>query len=238
MDTKVFRAPGLISAALSALVALGVMAAPAGAAEVQDAACLVSSGTYYQPGSTTRMAETFTALHTGSLTRAQFSIYKENGSTGDYALDVRTLDGSGVPTEYVLASTTFSNNAVPNGQYIISGTFSAPASVVAGQRYALAVSRPGGSQIAIEILMTNPCSDGPLFGSPGSGSAWTLPSGGNNDARFAVFVTPSTPTSAAATTPTGQRAAALASCKKRAKKHNWSHKRLKKCKRNANLLPI
>ena len=43
--------------------------------------------------------------------------------------------------------------------------------------------------------------------------------------------TPTTPT------PTGQRLAALASCKKRAHKHHWSHKRLKKCKRKANLLP-
>ena len=38
--------------------------------------------------------------------------------------------------------------------------------------------------------------------------------------------------------PTGQRAAGLASCKKRARKHNWSHKRLRKCKRQANLLPV
>jgi hypothetical protein len=38
--------------------------------------------------------------------------------------------------------------------------------------------------------------------------------------------------------PTGQRAAALKSCKKRAHKHHWSHKRLKKCKRKANLLPV
>ncbi|MDX6606312.1 MAG: hypothetical protein QOD14_852 [Solirubrobacterales bacterium] len=38
--------------------------------------------------------------------------------------------------------------------------------------------------------------------------------------------------------PTGQRAAALKSCKKRAHKHHWSHKRLRKCRRKANLLPI
>ena len=38
--------------------------------------------------------------------------------------------------------------------------------------------------------------------------------------------------------PTGQRAAALASCKKRAHKHHWSHKLLKKCKKKANLLPV
>jgi hypothetical protein len=38
--------------------------------------------------------------------------------------------------------------------------------------------------------------------------------------------------------PTGQRAAALAICRKRAMKHNWSHKRLRKCKRKARLLPV
>jgi hypothetical protein len=38
--------------------------------------------------------------------------------------------------------------------------------------------------------------------------------------------------------PTGQRAAALASCKKRARKHHWAHKRLKKCKKRAKLLPV
>jgi hypothetical protein len=37
---------------------------------------------------------------------------------------------------------------------------------------------------------------------------------------------------------TGERAAALANCKKRAQKHNWSKKRLKKCKKKARLLPI
>jgi hypothetical protein len=39
-------------------------------------------------------------------------------------------------------------------------------------------------------------------------------------------------------TTTGQRATALASCKKRAHKRHWSHKRLKKCKKKAKLLPI
>ena len=38
--------------------------------------------------------------------------------------------------------------------------------------------------------------------------------------------------------PSGERAAALASCKKRAHKHHWSHKRLKKCKKKASLLPV
>lgn len=38
--------------------------------------------------------------------------------------------------------------------------------------------------------------------------------------------------------PTGQRTAALKRCKKRAHKKHWSHKRLRKCRRKANLLPV
>jgi len=37
---------------------------------------------------------------------------------------------------------------------------------------------------------------------------------------------------------TGERASALKSCKKRAHKHAWSHKHLRKCKKKANLLPV
>jgi hypothetical protein len=38
--------------------------------------------------------------------------------------------------------------------------------------------------------------------------------------------------------PTGQRAAALRRCKKKAHKKHWSKKRLKKCKKKARLLPV
>ena len=38
--------------------------------------------------------------------------------------------------------------------------------------------------------------------------------------------------------PVGQRAAALKKCKTRAHKHHWSHKRLRKCEKQANLLPV
>jgi len=228
-----------------AVIVVGLLingGAPAAADELQDAAC-AGSGAFFTSlaSGNARAAETFTALHTGTLTRAQFSIHKDPASTGDYVLDVRTLAGSSVPTDTVLASTTVLNASVPDGPALISNTFSAPASVVAGQRYALGVSRPGGSQLDIQVL-NNPCSDNELFTSPGSGQPWTMPNGGAWDARFAVFVTPPvppiTPAPTTTTTPTGQRAAALASCKKRAHKHNWSHQRLKKCKKKANLLPV
>jgi hypothetical protein len=218
-----------------ALIVVGLLmsgGATAAAAELQDAACLPSSTVYHQPTNGTRLAETFTALHTGALTHAQFSVYKESTSTGDYVLDVRTLAGSSVPTDNVLASTTVLNASVPDGQSLISNTFSAPASVVAGQRYALGVSRPGGSQIAIEVL-TNPCPDSQLFSSPGSGSPWTMPNGGAWDARFAVFITPPVPTTA--TTPSGQRDAAVKRCKK---KFGHDKAKRRKCRRKANLLPV
>ena len=51
---------------------------------------------------------------------------------------------------------------------------------------------------------------------------------------FKTYVVPAPPqTPTGATPPTRQRAAALASCKKRAHKRNWSKKRLKECKRRA-----
>jgi hypothetical protein len=37
---------------------------------------------------------------------------------------------------------------------------------------------------------------------------------------------------------TGQRAAALKKCKKKAKKKHWTKKKLKKCKKKAKLLPV
>jgi hypothetical protein len=69
--------------------------------------------------------------------------------------------------------------------------------------------------------------------SPPSGSWNAIPS---DDNAFKTYVAPTSPPTS--TAPTGQRAAALAKCKKRAHKHRWSHKRLRKCKRQARLLPL
>lgn len=79
-----------------------------------------------------------------------------------------------------------------------------------------------------------------VYRNPGGGSKptctdWTpLPTCSGNPAELGVLFR----LSGTATLSTGQRAAALKRCKKRAHKHHWSHKRLKKCKRNARLLPV
>jgi len=49
---------------------------------------------------------------------------------------------------------------------------------------------------------------------------------------------PPTVTQPPAAGPTGQRAAALKTCKKRARKLDWSRKQLRKCKKKASLLPV
>ena len=210
----------------------------AAADEMQDAACVVptTGGTSSGTPATGRMGETFTALNTGGLTRAQILIDKGPASTGDYVLDVRTADPfTDAPTENVLASTTILNSSVSAGTSTLIGTFSSPAPVVAGQRYALAVSRPGGNELSVRLNMTNPCSDGRFYTNTAAGAAWNSPSA-SYDAAFAVFVTPPAPPSPTSTTaaPTGQRAAALAHCRKK-----FRHDRAKRrrCKRKANQLP-
>src|SRR5262249_60661650 len=93
----------------------------------------------------TEFAQPFTALNTGELTRAQVLTNKASGSTGDYVFSINTVDGSDVPTTTVLASTTIPNTTVPEGETPLVGSFAAPADVVSGQRYALVISRPGGT---------------------------------------------------------------------------------------------
>ena len=88
-------------------------------------------------------------------------------------------------------------------------------------------------------------------GGGGAGSANFSPGGGGGggSSSFSAGVaspvllldnsgTPSITLTYAISAISGERASALASCKKRAHKHHWSHKRLKKCKKNADLLPV
>jgi len=229
-----FTAPVVVAG----LAWLALMSAPTAAAkEVADASCPgppnsnVSAGT----PATTEFAQPFTALNTGELTRAQVLITKGSGSTGDYVLSINTVDGSDLPTTTVLASTTIPNTTVPEGETVLVGSFAAPANVVSGQRYALVVSRPGGTNLFLRIRGDNPCS-GQLYARliP---DPFSLVSDGV-DMLFTVSVTPPapvTPPPPAAAGTTSQRAAALAKCKKMKKK---SKAKRKKCKKKANALPV
>jgi hypothetical protein len=131
---------------------------------------------------------------------------------------------------------------------------------VSGGQFVIDAEAPAGPQIpntATSYPVNIPVHAGDLIGITQNGGNCT-----SEDAGYAITywngdvppssnpVTPvatvpdralplqATVTHTAVTQPTGQRAAALRRCKKRAQKHHWSRKRLKKCRKNAKLLPV
>jgi hypothetical protein len=88
-----------------------------------------------------RIAQTFTAAHTGTVARAEVALNKE-ASGGPFSMQILDTNSSGVPVNGVLGSATVPDSSVPDGNTTLVGTFSSPASVVAGHLYALVVSRP------------------------------------------------------------------------------------------------
>jgi len=175
---------------VAAMAAALVLVPSASAQEVLDANCPGPPETGV--AGITEAAQTFTAQSTGALTRVQASISDTAANEGDFVLSIRTLDGSGTPTDSTLATTVVPDAAAPTPADTISGTFAAPANVVAGQRYALVISRPGDSFSAL-TRAEDPC-PGALFVRVSIASPFTEVVG--DDLVFAVFVTPPTPVSA------------------------------------------
>jgi hypothetical protein len=131
-----------------------------------------------------RDVQTFTAQRTGSLVRGETEISKPGGAA-DWVMQIVTTDGSGTPTNNVLASTTIANASVPDGDSRIVGLFASPASVVAGQQLGLLITRPGESY-TLRDRSDNPC-PGQEFFSASGGPFMSEPI---FDFVFAVFVKP------------------------------------------------
>jgi hypothetical protein len=181
-------------AAVGVLSALAFAASPAAAAPVLDANCPGPSGGtagfFNPPGGNGRMAQTFTVINTGSLTSAQMEVIKAASSTGDYILQIVAVDGSGVPTNTVLASATIPNASVPTGVSTITGTFATPVPVTAGQQYAVVVTRPSSADLQATIRSGDDC-PGSRFTSPSQTDPFAEDPG--TDHIFAVFVEPPQP---------------------------------------------
>lgn len=178
-----------------AFAAFALASAPTAAAqEIADASCPGPPTDSLTQNPETVWAQTFTALNTGELTRAQASVLKDAGTTGDYVLSIHTVDGSGVPTDTVLATTTIDDAPLPEETLTtIEGVFATPADVVAGEQYALAVSRPGGGPWQVGTRAGDLC-PGTLYHKANSSSPFA-PEALSVDMVFAVFVTlsPDTP---------------------------------------------
>jgi hypothetical protein len=137
------------------------------------------------PAVDARLAQTFLALASGPLVRAELRLSKPIGSLGDYILRISPTDGAGVPTNIVLAESLVPDVAVPTGVSTVEFTFASPASGVAGTRYALVVTRPGSDKLIWLGHMGNSC-EGTTYFSPSINGAF-VPLG-NIDLIFANFV--------------------------------------------------
>jgi hypothetical protein len=136
-----------------------------------------------------RLAQTFTALASGPLVRAEIPISKDAGSDGDYILRLSPLDGAGVPTNDVLAEAAVADDTLPLGESTLTFTFTSPAPVVAGVTYALVLTRPGIGVVAwVGENIDNPCA-GRAFFSPDQTTPFTDDVAPGTDLFFTTFVT-------------------------------------------------
>jgi hypothetical protein len=132
-----------------------------------------------------RLSQTFTALKSGKLVKAQLLLSEPAGSLGSYVLRLAPVDGAGVPTNGVLAEAAVSDANVPTGQSTVSFTFATPASIVAGTTYALVVTRPGSDKLVWLGQTGNNCTGTAYFSDSQIAQFVVL---GNLDFNFQTFV--------------------------------------------------
>jgi hypothetical protein len=172
-------------ALLTGCLALLLGAGPAPAQGLLDANCPGPTVTEVGIGPDERDAQTFTAQRTGSLVRGETEITNPGG-VADWVMQVVATDGSGTPTNTVLASTTIASASVPGGDSRIVGLFASPASIAAGQQYGLLITRPGSS-FTLRDRDGDPCPGQEFFSQFGGPFMADL----GFDFVFAVFVKPS-----------------------------------------------
>jgi hypothetical protein len=113
-----------------------------------------------------RLAQTFTALASGSLVRADLDIAAPAGSSGDLVLRLSPVKQSGEtlpPTNDVLSEATVAAANVPAQISTITFSFGTPFSVTAGVTYALVLSRPGGDRFFWVGHENDPCAGAAFF---------------------------------------------------------------------------
>jgi hypothetical protein len=134
-----------------------------------------------------RLAQTFTALHTGTVVRAEVAVNKDS-SGPPFTMQVLNTDSSGIPVNGVLGSATIPDSSVPDGNTTLAGTFSTPASVVAGHLYALVITRP--ADWFLTDRHGDPCPGQEIF-SPDQTSPFGPAMGPSQyDFVYSVFVNP------------------------------------------------
>ncbi len=172
------------------------------------------------------LAQTFTAGASGALDQVDLYLTAFNSPIADMNVQIRSLSGDS-PGDAVLASQSVSASMVSSAGGFVPFNFTAPATVVAGTRYALVADSPAmfpHDDAWTLSSATNPYTGGAPFTNPTSPPSGPWSPGTTTDFAFRTYVT---------APPTGERAAALKKCKK---KH--SRKARKKCRKKAKRRPL
>ncbi|HEU5433875.1 MAG TPA: hypothetical protein VFU81_19555 [Thermomicrobiales bacterium] len=136
-----------------------------------------------------RFAQTFTAQHTGTLTRVQvFAHSPDPANTDDYRFEIRKTTRNGKPGKTVLASTVVNNvvRPAPGQTTQVTAEFNPGARIEKGKRYALVLSCVNCSEPNVRSN-TDPGCAGALFEDDGLTNTFTKDPG--TDIVFSAFVT-------------------------------------------------
>jgi hypothetical protein len=216
----------LVAATAAICAACSVLpgAAVAGTLDQQQTATVYDAGV----GATVTVAQVFRAGITGKLDRVDLLIDHLASPTDPLNVEIRNAS-SGAPGSTVLATVSLPPASVPTISTFVPVTFASPLAVVAGTQYAIDLySADPSSNYGWGVTATDLYAGGDSFnftGSPpGPSPVWNDDPA--QDTAFKTYVVP--PASG-----TGQRARALAKCKK---KH--SKKARKKCRKKAKRLPV
>lgn len=106
-----------------------------------DAKCVGSGDFDFGGIENGRLAQTFTAIASGALVRAELTVAKNEDALDEWILRLSPVDDAGVPSNRVLAETTIPDASVPIGRATVTFAFAKPFSVVAGTTYALVLTR-------------------------------------------------------------------------------------------------
>jgi hypothetical protein len=170
---------------------LGLMLLGLGPASAQAALLDANCPGPPNGGSSMALAQTFTAVHTGTLVRGEMFVSKSAGA--DFQMQILNAGPLG-PTGGALGTTTIPDSSIPNvaspqptsPSSPVDGTFTPGVSVVAGQQYAIIVTRSGGNFLGKDHN-GNPCTGNEWSGNVGG--SWTL-ANPDEDYSFSTYVNP------------------------------------------------
>jgi hypothetical protein len=179
---------GIVSAAV---LGLALVAALPAQAQMELASCTGEPDGVFTVGGVIaqEVAETFTIPSDATANAVRLGLVQNDltPATGDFTVRIFTADGTG-PTGTSLATGTFPVPGAPDtvGSPPVTVDLASPAALVAGQLYAIVVTRTGAGDAAITFADGDPCPANTLFLREGSSGPWMADSTGD-DFFFAVL---------------------------------------------------